>query len=132
MQDKDIDMDGILEEGERLFARATVYADNLSTQLRKGLLSYCVLLICRKTVYTSEIIKELKTSEVVVAEGTIYPLLARLQKDGLLSHKWQESEQGPPRKYYEITEYGRVVCKKLAESIAVFNQSISKLEGSKK
>jgi PadR family transcriptional regulator PadR len=129
MQDKDTDLDGILEEDERLSSRAASYADNLSTQLRKGLLSYCVLLICQNNVYTSEILKELQKFKVIVAEGTIYPLLARLQKDGLLSHSWQESEQGPPRKYYKITNYGQAVCARLAESIRAFNQSIDELEG---
>ena len=75
------------------------YAEQLATQLRKGFLAYCVLKVCSgKPVYTSDIIRKLSEAELVVVEGTIYPLLSRLQKDGLLTHEWQESEQGPPRK----------------------------------
>jgi PadR family transcriptional regulator PadR len=118
------------EPPEDLDVRAEDYAENLSTQLRKGILSYCVLLSCQKTAYTSEILQKLRTLSMVVAEGTIYPLLARLIKDGLLSYSWRESEQGPPRKYYQITAYGRAVCQKLAVTIHVFNQSISELERS--
>ncbi|MCL1930136.1 PadR family transcriptional regulator [Candidatus Saccharibacteria bacterium] len=131
MQDKDMNTDNTLKNGERLNFRAGEYAENLSTQLRKGLLSYCVLLICRNEVYTSEILRGLKEAEVAVAEGTIYPLLARLQKDDLLSYQWRESEQGPPRKYYVVTEYGQAVRQRLASSIKELNSSITKLERSK-
>lgn len=64
---------------------------------------------------------------MVVVEGTIYPLLSRLQKDGLLSHEWQESEQGPPRKYYKITEFGEEVMKAVREDIQNLNNTIKKL-----
>ena len=111
---------------------AATYAGELNTQFRKGLLSYLVLLIAKKSIYTSEILNELKRAEVAVAEGTIYPLLARLQKDGLLEYEWQESAQGPPRKYYKITEYGESVRENLAKNIKLLNQSIKTLERSKK
>ncbi len=106
-----------------------VYADQLATQLRKGFLSYCVLLICGESAkYTSDIIGQLREAEMVVVEGTIYPLLSRLQKDGLLAHEWQESEQGPPRKYYRLTDYGREVTVKLDEKIKTLNKTLIKLE----
>jgi len=89
---------------------ASVYADLVATQLRKGFLSFCVLKICRTTpVYTSDIVAALRDAELVVVEGTIYPLLNRLQRDGLLEYEWRESEQGPPRKYYKTTDYGNRV-----------------------
>ena len=91
-----------------------------------------VLLITKKPIYTSEILNELRRAEVDVAEGTIYPLLSRLQKDGLLDYEWHESDQGPPRKYYKITEYGRTVKDKLSESIKSLNIAIKTLERSKK
>ena len=62
-----------------------------------------------------------------MVEGTIYPLLSRLQREGLLSHQWQESEQGPPRKYYTITDFGREVMEIVGENIANLNKTIKKL-----
>src|SRR5690349_14454745 len=95
-----------------------IYAEQLATQLRKGFLAYCVLKVCsEKAVYTSDIIRRLHEAELVVVEGTIYPLLSRLQKDGLLAHEWQESEQGPPRKYYKITAFGNDVMAHVTEKI---------------
>jgi PadR family transcriptional regulator PadR len=78
------------------------------TQMRKGMLVYCVLLLCKDgKVYSSELIKALRKAELIVVEGTLYPLLSRLAKDGLLAYEWQESEQGPPRKYYWLTSEGQ-------------------------
>lgn len=107
---------------------AESYADALATQLRKGFLAYCVLRACSHgPKYTSDIIGRLRQAELVVVEGTIYPLLSRLQKDGLLEHEWQESEQGPPRKYYQTTPYGLEVATLLAEEIAALAVTIKKL-----
>ena len=99
------------------------YAEALATQLRKGFLAYCVLRVCSHAPkYTSDIIKHLQAAELVVVEGTIYPLLSRLQKDGLLTHEWQESEQGPPRKYYRIADYGHEVMVAMESDIdALYN-----------
>lgn len=105
------------------------YADGLATQLRKGFLSYCVLRVCaEKSYYTSDIISMLREAEMVVVEGTIYPLLSRLQKDGLLEYEWQESEQGPPRKYYKATEDGQKVAESLREHILTLDKTLKKLE----
>lgn len=87
------------------------YAENLATQLRKGFLAYCVLLVCRTSRYTSDIIKTLSDAELVVAEGTIYPLLSRLQKDGLLEHEWQESEQVVTILNQKITDLNKTLKK---------------------
>lgn len=104
------------------------YAEQLATQLRKGFLAYCVLKVCSgKAVYTSDIIRRLHDAELVVVEGTIYPLLSRLQKDGLLAHEWQESEQGPPRKYYRITSYGNEVMEHVTKKITTLNTTLKKL-----
>ena len=104
------------------------YAEQLATQLRKGFLAYCVLKVClKKPMYTSDIISTLREAELVVVEGTIYPLLSRLQKDGLLEHEWQESEQGPPRKYYRATEFGREVETNLSKKITALNATLKKL-----
>lgn len=104
------------------------YAEQLATQLRKGFLAYCVLKACsHKPKYTSDIITQLREAELVVVEGTIYPLLSRLQKDGLLSHEWQESEQGPPRKYYKTTEFGNEVVEQVGAKIAELTATLKKL-----
>ena len=71
-------------------------------------MEYCILLILsREDAYAPRIISELKQADMIVVEGTLYPLLARLKNQGLLSYRWQESPQGPPRKYYELTNKGR-------------------------
>ena len=104
------------------------YAAQLSTQLRKGFLAYCVLQVCSHGAkYTSDIIGQLKSADLVVVEGTIYPLLNRLQKDGLLEHEWKESEQGPPRKYYRTTVYGEEVLSSMTEDIKALNSTLHKL-----
>lgn len=105
------------------------YADQLAVQMRKGVLTYCVLVVCSgKAVYSSDVIRRLRDVELVVVEGTIYPLLSRLQKDGLLAHEWKESEQGPPRKYYRITESGEAVRNILKKRIANLQTTLKNLE----
>ena len=82
--------------------------DNIRAQMRKGLLEYCILSILNKReAYASSIIEELKAVGMIVVEGTLYPLLIRQKNQGLLSYRWEESTQGPPRKYYVISDKGR-------------------------
>lgn len=82
--------------------------ENTKAQMRKGILEYCILSVLSKnSCYASDIIKELKEAKVIVVEGTLYPLLTRQKNGGLLSYRWEESQQGPPRKYYELTDEGR-------------------------
>ncbi|MFN8240210.1 MAG: PadR family transcriptional regulator [Bacteroidales bacterium] len=82
--------------------------ENTKAQMRKGILEYCILsVLSGNSCYASDIIRELKESKVIVVEGTLYPLLTRLKNSGLLSYRWEESTQGPPRKYYELTPVGR-------------------------
>ncbi len=124
----DADMDGVIDATENMRERVEGYAEQLATQLRKGFLAYCVLKVCSHAPkYTSDIIAKLREAELVVVEGTIYPLLSRLQKDGLLRHEWQESEQGPPRKYYKTTEYGNEVVKHTAAKITELHATLKKL-----
>ena len=94
--------------------------DNAKSQMRKGMLEYCVLLLLRKEPsYANDIINRLKNVEMIVVEGTLYPLLTRLKKDGMLSYEWRESTQGPPRKYYALTEQGEQA---LAELDGAWNE----------
>jgi len=108
---------------------ANEYAEGLATQLRKGFLAYCVLTVCSgRARYTGDIIGQLQDVELMVVEGTVYPLLNRLQKDGLLQYEWQESEQGPPRKYYSLTVDGRAVMGALKKHVKTLNATLKKLE----
>ncbi|MBR5724461.1 MAG: PadR family transcriptional regulator [Bacteroidales bacterium] len=82
--------------------------ENVRSQMRKGLLEYCILSILdKREAYASSLIEELKTAGMIVVEGTLYPLLIRQKNQGLLSYRWEESTQGPPRKYYVLTDKGR-------------------------
>jgi len=82
--------------------------DNAKAQMRKGVLEYCILLVLNdKSLYASDIIENLKNAKMIVVEGTLYPLLTRLKNEKLLTYKWEESTQGPPRKYYELTNEGK-------------------------
>lgn len=102
-------------------------------QMRKGMLVYCVLLLLKDgKVYSSEIIRSLRQAELIVVEGTLYPLLSRLAKDGALKYEWQESEQGPPRKYYQLTDEGRALLTELKQTYAKLHNSIKVLEKGKK
>ena len=88
--------------------------ENTKAQMRKGVLEYCILSILQHgDAYTSEIISTLKSAEMIVVEGTIYPLLTRLKNSGLLSYRWEESSSGPPRKYYVLSESGKLFLKEL-------------------
>ena len=81
--------------------------ENTQAQMRKGILELCILGILRnKEAYPSEIIEALKKNKLIVVEGTLYPLLTRLKNAELLSYRWQESTEGPPRKYYSLTDKG--------------------------
>jgi PadR family transcriptional regulator PadR len=90
--------------------------------MRKGILEYCILgILNKKDSYASSIITELKEAKMIVVEGTLYPLLIRQKNQGLLTYRWEESTQGPPRKYYSITDKGRA---QLAEMDAVWNEMV--------
>lgn len=88
--------------------------DNAKSQMRKGMLEYCILLLLeQQPAYASDIIRQLEEAELLVVEGTLYPLLSRLKKEGLLQYQWAESRQGPPRKYYSLTDEGRLTLGEL-------------------
>jgi PadR family transcriptional regulator, regulatory protein PadR len=100
--------------------------ENNKAQMRKGILEYCILsVLSRNSCYASDIIKELKEAEVIVVEGTLYPLLTRQKNAGLLSYRWEESQQGPPRKYYELTDEGRKYLADLDKSWLELVESVN-------
>jgi len=101
-------------------------AENVKSQMRKGILEYCILLLLKKEPsYTSDLIQKLKEARLIVVEGTLYPLLTRLKNSGLLSYQWIESTQGPPRKYYRLTEVGEAFLKELELSWQELNDTIN-------
>ena len=106
--------------------------ENSKAQMRKGILEYCILLmLSRKDAYASDIINQLKDAKLIVVEGTLYPLLTRQKNAGLLSYRWEESTQGPPRKYYTITEIGKSYIKELDKSWLDLVKSIESIRKSK-
>ena len=91
--------------------------DNVKVQMRKGILEYCILaILSREDSYAPKIIAELKAAEMIVVEGTLYPILTRQKNAGLLTYRWEESPQGPPRKYYSLTDKGRECLTQLDEA----------------
>ena len=106
--------------------------DNIKSQMRKGVLEYCILTLLRKNdAYASSLIAELKEAKMIVVEGTLYPLLTRQKNQGLLSYRWEESTQGPPRKYYMITEKGRAQLRELDAAWSQLVQSIESIRTEK-
>ena len=91
--------------------------ENTQVQMRKGILEFCILhIIARGEVYASDMLEELTSAKIMVVEGTLYPLLTRLRKAGLVEYKWVESTSGPPRKYYKLTDEGKSFLGQLDET----------------
>ncbi|WP_088653748.1 PadR family transcriptional regulator [Geofilum rhodophaeum] len=103
--------------------------ENVKAQMRKGVLEYCILsLLSKADAYASDIIAELKSVQMIVVEGTLYPLLTRLKNDELLSYRWEESSQGPPRKYYALTDKGSAFLQELDQSWSQLVVSVAKIK----
>ncbi len=104
--------------------------ENVKAQMRKGVLEYCILTILSKAdSYASDIINTLKKSQLIVVEGTLYPLLTRQKNAGLLSYRWEESQQGPPRKYYKLTQKGEEILSELDTSWNDLVTSVDSVRG---
>lgn len=102
--------------------------ENVKSQMRKGTLEYCILsLLGKESIYASDIMQRLKDTQLIVVEGTLYPLLTRLKNDGILSYEWVESTQGPPRKYYSLTNYGKTVLLELEKAWNELTESVAKI-----
>jgi PadR family transcriptional regulator PadR len=81
--------------------------ENTQSQMRKGILEFCILSIIRRgEAYPSDIVEEMKRANLHILEGTLYPLLTRLKNADMLTYRWVESNSGPPRKYFSLTEKG--------------------------
>ena len=103
--------------------------ENAKSQMRKGMLEYCILLLLeRQPAYSSDIIRSLKEAELLVVEGTLYPLLNRLKREGLLQYRWEESRMGPPRKYYALTDVGLQMLRDLDKAWAEISNTVNYLK----
>lgn len=103
--------------------------ENSKSQMRKGMLEYCImLLLSQHRCYANDIISQLKEARMIVVEGTLYPLLTRLKKDGILKYEWQESTQGPPRKYYALTADGEEALRQMDQSWIELAQTVNYLK----
>lgn len=104
---------------------------NTQSQMRKGVLEFCILSIIRQgEVYPSDLVEKMKSANLHILEGTLYPLLTRLKNAELLSYRWVESNSGPPRKYFLMTEKGlafynelQKTWQELADAVQVLTQS---------
>jgi len=102
--------------------------ENSKAQMRKGTLEFAILLIiARGNVYAGEILEELHKADLIVVEGTLYPLLNRLKREELLDYTWQESPSGPPRKYYSLTQTGQEMIQSLTSTWKSLSTSIQSL-----
>lgn len=103
--------------------------ENTASQMRKGVLEFCVLSVIRQgEVYPSDIIDKMKSANFQMMEGTLYPLLTRLKNANMVSYRWVESNSGPPRKYFSLTEAGLEFYKELE---ATWNEMASAVEAVK-
>jgi len=102
--------------------------ENTKAQMRKGILEFCILsLIHQREMYVSDLIDELKKGKLDVVEGTLYPLLTRLKNSEFLSYRWEESTGGPPRKYYQITEKGKLFLNELQNTWVELTASVNQI-----
>jgi PadR family transcriptional regulator PadR len=105
-----------------------VGVDERFAAIRKGLLEYLILkIVAAEKVYAADILKHLSVTDFATQEGTLYPLLSKMRRDGLLDYEWRESDAGPPRKYYELTAKGRSQLRELNDYWAGLNDTIAHL-----
>jgi PadR family transcriptional regulator PadR len=96
--------------------------------IRKGLLEFLILkIIASDKVYVADMLRRLSPTEFATQEGTLYPLLSKLRREGLVDYEWQESDAGPPRKYYKLTAKGQSQLGELNEYWAQINTTIDDL-----
>ncbi len=106
--------------------------DNTQSQMRRGILEFCILSVIRRgEAYPSDIVEEMKTSKLQVLEGTLYPLLTRLKNAGMLTYRWVESNSGPPRKYFSLTEQGTAFYNELEDTWNELAYAVNALKNKK-
>jgi len=101
---------------------------NTQSQMRKGILEFCILsIIKRDEVYPSDIAEKMKSANLNVLEGTLYPLLTRLKNAGLLTYRWVESLSGPPRKYFSLTDAGHAFLQELEDTWKELSDAVDQI-----
>ena len=114
-----------------MYIFALMNTENARAQMRKGVLELCALRVLgRGEAYASGISEALKQADLLVVEGTLYPLLTRMKNAGLLEYRWEESKSGPPRKYYQLTEEGRNLLEALNQEWTGFVDAVNSLKNS--
>jgi PadR family transcriptional regulator, regulatory protein PadR len=103
-------------------------SDDRFAAIRRGLLEFLILkIVAVERVYAADILKRLNATDFATQEGTLYPLLSKMRRDGLLEYEWQESDAGPPRKYYELTARGKSQLAELNDYWKHVNATIARL-----
>ena len=114
-----------------MYIFALMNTENARAQMRKGVLELCALRVLgRGEAYASGISEALKQADLLVVEGTLYPLLTRMKNAGWLEYRWEESKSGPPRKYYQLTEKGRNLLEALNQEWTGFVDAVNSLKNS--
>ncbi|MEY3101921.1 MAG: hypothetical protein RL558_198 [Bacteroidota bacterium] len=114
-----------------MYIFALMNTENARAQMRKGVLELCALRVLgRGEAYASGISEALKQADLLVVEGTLYPLLTRMKNSGWLDYRWEESKSGPPRKYYQLTEEGRNLLEALNQEWTGFVDAVNSLKNS--
>lgn len=104
--------------------------ESVKQQMRRGVLELCILaIIAEREAYPSDILQRLKDADMIVVEGTLYPLLTRLKNAGLLQYTWQESTMGPPRKYFQLTAEGDAALDEMRSSWLDLVNSVHQIIG---
>ena len=102
--------------------------ENVRAQMRKGVLELCILRVLGGTeAYASDLLDKLRNADMLVVEGTLYPLLTRMKNAGWLDYRWEESKSGPPRKYYRLTEMGQEILSDLNREWMAFTEAVASL-----
>ena len=105
------------------------YIENLNAQFRKGMLEYLIFILIEKNeAYAPDLIRVLRDNDLLVVEGTLYPLLTRMKNAGLLIYRWEESPSGPPRKYYALSEKGKAILPKVHTAWDKWQQTVTDLK----
>lgn len=96
--------------------------------IRKGLLEFVILrIVSSDKVYVADMLRRLSSTEFATQEGTLYPLLSKLRREGLVEYEWQESDAGPPRKYYRLTDAGRAQLNELDQYWQTLNTTVDQI-----
>jgi len=102
--------------------------ENTQSQMRKGILEFCILSIIRRgEAYPSDIVEEMRSANLHILEGTLYPLLTRLKNADMLTYRWVESTSGPPRKYFSLTEKGEAFYQELEKTWQELSNGVNTL-----